>query len=148
MSTIAFDGHELVGDRCSWTGNMKCRVRKVFRALDASGKPVLVGIVGDGAWGTAWFQWKFCKGEHPGPHPHKDLQRPNVIAMVVDSRRRVWEHNSNLQAMQRLGRLHAMGAGQEMALGAMAAGASARKAVRICIKHSDVAGIGIDVVKL
>ena len=36
--------------------------------------------------------------------------------------------------------LHAIGAAQEMAMGAMYAGASAEQAVRICVERSDAAG--------
>lgn len=43
-----------------------------------------------------------------------------------------------------LQRLYATGGGASMAIGAMAAGASAIEAVRICIRHGDYAGLGID----
>lgn len=42
---------------------------------------------------------------------------------------------------------YAFGGGQEFAWGALEAGATAVEAVRIAIKRSDYAGLGVDVVR-
>lgn len=147
MTTIAWDGNTLAADRAAWSGNMKYRVRKVHRLVDkADGKPILAAVCGNGSWAMAWLDWKFGKGQQPGAYHDSKMERPSIIALVVDSRRRVWEYTCEGHRIQRLGRLSALGAGQEMAMGAMAAGASAKHAIRIVIKHSDVAGIGVDAV--
>lgn len=147
MTTIAWDGRELAADRGSWSGYVKSRVRKIFKREDRNGRPVLVAVCGDGGWAMAWLEWMYGTGAHPGPYPDKDAKLSMNIALVVDSRRRVWKHTANLQVMRALGRLHATGAGGEFALGAMAAGATARRAVLLTAKHSDCSAFGVDVVR-
>ena len=49
-----------------------------------------------------------------------------------------------LQHVEHHGRIHSAGAGQEIAMGAMMAGADAVKAIKITMQVSDYAARGVD----
>lgn len=66
---------------------------------------------------------------------------------MIDDQRRIWRLNSRLIYMQYRSGVHAHGAGQEIALGALMAGADAVKAVRIAMAVSDYAARGVDWVR-
>lgn len=122
---------------------MKFRVQKVHRVRHQTRGDLLVGVCGDGGFAEALLEW-LRGGKEPGPYPERD--KSICVALVVARGNMVWRIDSNLRWQRCYGRLHAMGGGQEMALGAMAAGASARRAIGIVTRHSDMAGIGIDAV--
>ena len=67
--------------------------------------------------------------------------------MVIDEKRRVWMLNSRLVYVLHEGRLFTSGAGQEVAIGALMAGADSIQAIRITMKCCDYAARGVDWVK-
>lgn len=152
MTIIAFDGEEMVGDRAAWSGSMSYPVCKVYRLdkhiLTFVKGPVLVGFSG-----TGWFCFKVLDWMRGGPHPGAcpDDDKGRSCAMVVDRASRIWRLSAaSLHPERVLAKRHALGAtiGFAVAMGAMECGASARRAVRLCAKYTDVAGHGIDVVRL
>lgn len=144
MTTIAFDGTTLAADRAAWSGgNNKYRVRKVERITATDGRRYLVAFSGECSYASALLAW-MKGGAHPGAYPESDNV---VIAVVVDERLRIWRLNSTLRYSRVLERVHASGGGQDFAIGALEAGASARRAVQIAIKRSDYAGLGVDSVR-
>lgn len=85
-------------------------------------------------------------GDHPGEYPYADENI--VIALVVDEQYRIWRLSSTkLRYSQVLEAVHATGAGQDYAIGALEAGATAVQAIRIAMKRSDYAGLGVDAVR-
>ena len=148
MTTIAWDGTWLAADRGAWSGGIRYPVRKVFKIVGQDKKPLLVAFSGDGAFATATLEWLQGTGPHPGVYRDDKNQSPTSVALIVDSRRRVRRLNSELKyTLVQCGRIHSSGAGQDVALGALAAGASARKAVRIAMKFTDYAAFGVDAVR-
>jgi hypothetical protein len=148
MTTIAWDGHTLAADQASWSGGCKRRVRKVFRIAAADGQQFLVGFTGNGSFCMAVLAW--MRGERERPDalafmPATEL--PNQCALVIDEKRRPWLLGNELQYTLLRERVAAMGAGQDYAWGALEAGATAVQAVRIAIKRSDWAGLGVDAVR-
>lgn len=144
MSTIAFDGITLAADRAAWSGGCKYRVRKVFNVTATTGKRYLVAFCGDGHFAQAVLSW-MRGGQHPGAYPTTDNV---VIAVVIDEQRRIWRLESTALRYGRvLERLHACGGGQDFAIGALEGGATAVQAVRIAIKRSEMAGLGVDSVR-
>lgn len=143
MTTIAWDGRTLAADRAAWIGGAKYRVRKVHRVKHATRGDLLVGLCGDGGFAEAVLEW-LRGGAHPGEYPERD--KTYTVALIVARGRKVWRLDSKLRWQRSYGRIHATGAGAEMALGAMEVGATARRAIRVVMKHSDYAGIGIDAV--
>lgn len=143
MTTIAFDGNTLAADRAAWSGSVKYTVRKVHRIIAPNGSVFLVAMCGDGPYAEQVLSW-MKGGRHPGTYPNDD----NItIGLVIDEQRRIWRLNAvRLTYSRVLDKIHATGAGQEFAIGALEAGATAKQAVQIAIKRSDYAGLGVDVV--
>lgn len=69
------------------------------------------------------------------------------VMVVIDEDRKVWRLSSRLIYVPYDGVLHAFGAGQEIAIGAMMAGATAIEAINITAVVSDYAARGISSVE-
>lgn len=148
MTTIAWDGETLAADQCSWSGGIRRRVRKVYRVTAQDGRRFLVAFAGDGSFALAVLAW--MRGERDRPEPLAFMQADQLqgqCAIVIDDRRRVWQLGCQLVYTRMRERVYAFGAGQDIAWGALEAGATARKAIEIAIKRSDYAGLGVDVVR-
>lgn len=143
MTTIAWDGKTLAADRAAWSSGVKYRVRKVHKITAPDGTKFLVGCCGDGGWLAALLGW-MRGGPHPGKYPTNDKLS---IALVVDEKHRLWRLDTELKYMPVYDQIHACGAGQDIAIGALEAGATAAQAIRIAIKRGDYAGLGVDVVR-
>lgn len=144
MTTIAWDGKTLAADRAAWSSGQKYRVRKVHKIRASDGQQFLVALTGDGHYATALLEW-MQGGRHPGPYP---FDEDYSIAIVIDERKRIWRLGSKmLRYCPVLEKVHACGAGQDFAIGALEAGATAAQAIRIAMKRSDYAGLGVDVVR-
>jgi hypothetical protein len=102
-------------------------------------------VAGDGGFAEATLKW-MRGGEKPGAYPDKDA-KSIVIALVIDNYGRSWKLDSALRMSRCYGRQLAIGGGQECAMGAMLAGASAATALRIVAKCTDLCALGVDVVK-
>lgn len=147
MTTIAWDGKELAADSCSWSGGARRRVRKVFKVKAQDGSRFLVAFAGNGSFAQAVLAWMRGERARPTPTdymPPTDL--PNQCALVIDEQRRVWQLGNELFYSRMREGFYAFGAGQDFAWGALEAGATARQAIRIAMKRSDWAGLGIDAV--
>ena len=144
MTTIAWDGTTLAADRAAWSGGMKYRVRKVHKVKAPDGAVYLAAFCGDGHFAESVLRW-MNGGPHPGAYPNTD----NVtIAVVITESRRIWRMDSTALRYGRVREtVHACGAGQDFAIGALEAGATAVQAVHIAIKRSDMAGMGVDWVR-
>lgn len=146
MTTIAFDGKTLAADRGSWSGGFHQHVKKVHRVTAPDGQRFLVALMGEGAFAIRVLRWMRGEIEHPG-ECLKDNENSDC-AVVVDERHRVWRLSaSRLEYVRYQGSLHAAGAGQEFAIGALMAGAGAIKAVNITMLVSDYAARGVNWVR-
>lgn len=145
MTTIAFDGVTLAADRGSWTGGFHQPGKKVHRVTAPDGRKFLVALMGNAAFATDVLRW--LRG---GPHPGACLAADQEYdcAVVIDEQRRVWRLSGHrLTYREYPGRLHTAGAWQEIAMGALMAGADAVKAVKITMQVSDYAARGVDSVR-
>lgn len=142
MTTIAWDGITLAADRAAWSGYHCYAVRKVYR-VQRDGMVFLVGFAGDGGFAHQILAWMRGEGEMPGQYPD-DSKTSLSVAIVVDQKRRVWKLNSYLYYTRCYGRLHVTGGGQDFAMGAMLAGASAKRAIQLTARHSSLAALGVD----
>lgn len=148
MTTIAWDGTTLAADRCSWSGGARRQVRKVFKLKAHDGRRFLVAFAGNGTFALAVLGW--MRGEQPRPVPRdylRDDELCNQCALVIDEKHRVWQLGNDLVYGQMRERVYAFGGGQDFAWGAVEAGATAKRAVEIAIKRSDMAGFGVDCVR-
>lgn len=145
MTTIAWDGRTLAADRAAWSSGNKYRVRKVYKVRAPDGRRFLVAFSGDANYCFAVLGW-MRGGPRPGAYPNKD--GAYTIAVVIDEKNRIWRMDSDdLKYVPVLEKIHASGAGQDYAIGALEAGATATEAIRITIKRSDYAALGVDSVR-
>lgn len=145
MTTIAFDGKTLAADRGAWSGGFHQAAKKVHRITAPDGRKYLVAQMGNAAFAADVLRW-MRGGPHPGPC--LDADKNTDCAVVVDEQRRVWRLSADrLTYREATGRLHSAGAGQEIAMGALMAGAGAIKAVNITMLVSDYAARGVDWVR-
>lgn len=145
MTTIAWDGRTLAADKGAWSGGLHQAARKVHRVTAPDGRRFLVAFAGDVAFCAEVLRWMRGKGGQPGPCLADDLNRD--CAVVIDEKLHIWRLSSRLIWVPCEGRVHSSGAGQEVALGALMAGAGAIKAIRITMAVSDYAARGVDWVR-
>ena len=147
MTIICVKDGVIAADGACWYGGVKAELSKlkIVRSHDGA----LGGSVGDASYTEffrVWFAGTSAREERGHYRPKDD---PLVIG--GDEKREfraMWiEPDGDVIVMEKDGRpylvgreLHAIGAAQEMAMGAMYAGASAEQAVRICVERSDAAG--------
>lgn len=148
MTTIAWDGTTLAADCCSWSGSTRRKTRKVFKVAAIDGRKFLVAFAGSGSFALAVLAWMRSDGGRPNPLDFMDRSDLNSqCALVIDEKKRIWQLGNELVYSRMRERVYAFGGGQEYAWGALEAGATAAHAVRIAIKRSDMAGLGVDSVR-
>jgi ATP-dependent protease HslVU (ClpYQ) peptidase subunit len=140
MTTIAFDGCTLAGDRQSTAGGTPTETRKVFEVLSPTGERWLYGCAGNAAQCQEFTRRVQAKMPMP---TFTDFA---VLAVGPDGS--IWQAEENL-IWERKGTIQwAAGSGANYALGAMAAGATAEEAVRVAMGLDVSTGLGVDFVRL
>lgn len=141
MTTIAWDGKTLAADRCC--GGWK-NVSKIFKLKDGryaagcgNSYHALCAVV---AWMNA--------GSKADSRP--DIPADDAPDMIVIDKKGVvswviWPYVNGVALTEPF---FAVGSGSEFALGAMAAGANARRAVEIACRFDASSGQGIDAVRV
>jgi hypothetical protein len=82
------------------------------------------------------------------PVPPKDMDPGNVWGLLIDPDNQAWRIDGTLRRHKVYESFSCDGAGREMALGALAVGATARQAVEVCEEYSDYAGFGVTAYRL
>lgn len=141
MTCIAYRNGVLAGDRLGDYGGTRVRVRKVHRIVH-NGEECLIGVSGNAAAATAWIVW-MKNGEHRPTVSSSD----GFTALLIDTKLRVWRYEWSLVPQRMYGEFHAIGCGRGEALGAMAMGADARKAVLIASRFDIAVGYGVETVE-
>lgn len=134
MTTIAWDGKTLAGDRRAG-GTFLTRVKKIWRLSDGR----LFGCAGSLDEMTAVRDW--LEGE---PKP-KGLRDFTGILIELDGT--VCRFEEKLTRTPILERCHAVGSGAPFAITAMALGKTAREAVGIAARFDPRTGGGVDVLE-
>lgn len=145
VTTIAWDGNELVGDRLAHiSGTPTGPVRKVFRLRAPNGRLALVGFAGSMVYARTYLHW-LQGGDAPNASA---FAKAEWAVVMIDDRRTVWYRCDKSDAWDCMGRINfAMGTGADIARGAMGFGANARQALRVSIKLDISSGVGINVVR-
>lgn len=143
MTVLAFDGKTLAADRQAESGGHTTTMRKILRCQDGS----LVGIAGHAAHGMRLLRWA-VEGFDPAAFPvHKDDNDcAHLYRVMPDGKILVYENT--IEPLRLLDSMFAGGCGRGLALGAMAAGADAKRAVEIACEHHAGCGRGVDVLAL
>lgn len=143
MTCIVWDGRVLAGDRLRLDDNNSAPnlVRKVWLVRAPNGRRYLVGCAGDSYDCVAFVRW--LKYQRPGDKPAPT----HFGALVIDEKLRVWSVNHKLVYVELTAKYAAIGCGYQFALGALACGADAVKAVRIAARFDAHVGGGVNVVR-
>lgn len=136
MTTIAWDGHSLVGDKLRTVNNAPFPVTKIF-TVDENEEQFLYGCAGHSGQCIAFRQWKERRDEAPA------FDCLEVLCVKQD--RSVWVADEKLRWIEVPRNRWAIGSGGRVAIGAMAAGATAQQAVRIASDYDNDTGLGFDV---
>lgn len=144
MTTIAFDGKYLAADRRVGDGT---RVKKI-RVLRNGGYLAASGYLDDLIEVARWIDG----GMRDETNPYRDVApsdegRNSFIYIDPRGRAHTLTHPW-LRPVAVANRLVTFGSGGDIALGAMAAGASARRAVQLACRFDPRTGGGVDVVRV
>lgn len=147
MTTIAFDGKTMAADKQSVGGSRKyqqhgCKIR----AGSYHGQPALFSGAGTIVYCDAVIEW--LQAGMPDEGRPEMPTNPDSFTVLVATELGLFEYIDSLRPLA-LGPLKwAIGSGAEYALGAMAAGASAKRAVEIACTLDVNSGMGVDVLTL
>lgn len=165
MTTIAFDGRTLAADRASWKNNYVWNeVSKVFkiRVCDQANErldlpkharngvnlaiEIYYAAAGNAAIVPEIIQWM----EKGGARPYQDAgEEKTSCGLVVNANTGMPYYLTGRMTLEPILRWPvAEGGGFEMALGAMLAGADARRAIEITMSRSSWAAAGVDSITL
>ena len=135
MTCIAWDGKLLAADKLVISGYKRASFTKIRRIGDA-----LVGFAGNTILTNAMFSWIEI-GENPDKFPEAQRDKDNFTAgmkITLDGQIYLYENAPIPWLNER--KIWAIGSGAEIAIGAMAAGASAEDAVKIACEWCYLTG--------
>ena len=140
MTTIAWKGRDLAADTMALSGILRQYVpQKICRLPDGS----LIGHAGGTETALIVIQW-FRDGERQEVKPKFEGDEwPRIILLRSDGS--CWEYEKHLVPMRIYEQFWAIGSGRELAIGAMAQGASARGAVEIAMRWDTGSGGEVEV---
>jgi hypothetical protein len=142
MTTIAWDGKSLAGDRrISFGGITDASITKIVRREDGA----LCGTSGNSALGAAFKRWFLAGEESDRPSLEKGSEQTTAFIIRPCGQLVIHDHVGWYEAEAKT---YAIGSGWELALGAMAMGATAEEAVRIAARLDGSTGSEIDVLHL
>lgn len=149
MTTIAWDGVSMAADRGVENAGLFSESTKIFRIVQQK-REMLVGVTGDVGYCLRIVNWMRTNKNRPHPTDYyqtNELHHTTLLAAIRERNGRVklFEMTRALDWIQLHGQIHAAGAGREIAIGAMEAGATAHAAVQIAMRRSLYAAIGVDV---
>lgn len=145
MTTIAWDGRSIAADRrLTGTGGV-ATVGKLFRL----GGGVIMGGAGHYSQVVEVVAW-IKEGANPKKKPEfpEELAESSDLIMVKPDGTCYWLTWPYLRQVKINEPFTAVGSGADYAIGAMAAGADARKAIQIAARFDPYTGGRVDVIKV
>lgn len=141
MTTVAYKNGVLAADRriTSQSDVTTDRFRKIGKTRDGW----LYAWAGEVAAAQRWVEWVLAEEkEHNAP-------KGNYNGLLVSPRGWLEEYECGRPIVYpRSMKVHALGSGRKAAMGAMLAGASPERAIKIAASLDSSTGGGVDVVKL
>ncbi len=137
MSVIAWDGRTVAADRQVTENDIPSLCRKIMRIRGGD----IVAFVGDMRHGLELVAW-YKAGGHVRVYP-KARKADSATLIVFCRSGAVYEFDGGPQKMPVADKFMAWGSGKGPALGAMAMGADARRAVKIAIRYNSACGLGV-----
>ncbi len=136
MSVVAWDGRTVAADRRVTENDVPHLCRKVFRTKHGE----ILAFVGGFDHGLSLVRW-YKSGGNAAKFPK--ARKADSATLIVFSKTRVYEFDGSPRAMPVSDKFMAWGSGKGPALGAMAMGADARRAVKIAGRYNVNCGMGV-----
>lgn len=148
MTTIAFDGRSIAAERMYVIGGTPLRgPSPKIRRLVYKGVPAVIGTSGTLEYGMALMDWLEA-GLPPGREPSLPADDDDGASVLLATATGVYLFSNSLVGVPIGAVKWATGSGANYALGAMAMGASAKKAVEVACTLDVYSGMGVDVLRL
>lgn len=141
MTVIAWDGRTLAADKMACCGDTATTCTKIRRVDDKVF--AWCGGLGEGLALVEWYLAGADKDKYPAFQKTDDWSR---LIVASDSGVVFYEKVPEPQPCEDA--YGAWGSGREVALGALAMGADARRAVEVASKHVHSCGLGVDAFEL
>lgn len=141
MSIVAWDGKSIAADRMSENVGLAGSCTKLYKINDT-----ILGFTGSLGEGLALIEWA-KNGLNPDKYPSFQ-GTDRWTRLILASKHGVVFYEQACIPIPVNTRFAAWGNGRDLALGAMAHGATAREAVKITSKYNVYCGNGIDEFKL
>lgn len=138
MSVVAWDGKTLAADRMRTTGDIETTMRKLWKLKTGE----IIAVIGYQAEGLALKRW-YEDGAKREDWP-KCQEGEDWVQFIVASEKGCFHYNNLPEQIESIDPFAAWGVGRRTALGAMAMGADAVKAVEIASKYASGCGKGCD----
>jgi hypothetical protein len=140
MSVVAWDGQIIACDRQGTNSNLRHKVSKSIRCFD---ERTLLFWTGTHEQGLMLAQW-YVDGAKPDKWPEFQKDKEDWTRLIVAGKEQIetYEHLPIAQII--MDDIMAWGCGRDYALGAMAAGADAVKAVEIASLYDPACGLGVE----
>lgn len=145
MTTVAYDGVSMAADRCSTMGIIKLLSDSKLARVKVPGRgEFVIGVAGDSYFADALLAALQAGSDVPDVTRYGNADHPyGTVALAASRRRGVWLINGLGDWLPVHQKLVSIGSGCEFAMGAMAAGATARTAVLLAAKHTDASALGV-----
>lgn len=139
MSVIAWDGKTVSADRQAMLGSTKETATKLWQ-LEGG---MVIGVTGTLPAGLIMRQW-YVDGANLCKYPESQKSDSDFANMLVCKDGKAWFYGQYPVAIPVEQNFYAIGSGREVALGALAMGASTDRAVQIACAYAEGCGNGID----
>lgn len=148
MTVLAWDGTSLAADKQATEGNTRHLTTKIKRIDKGRFKGYLVGGSGMTSQVNHMIAW-FELGAEPETFPkYQDHDEFSAQLLAISPDKVVLRFDINPLPCVFHDTHYALGNGREVALGALAMGATAQQAVEIASKMCEGCGMGVDVLPL
>lgn len=144
MTTIAWDGAVLAADNAAWTGDVCQRDLKI-EPIKIGKERFIIARCGAAAFTRECIRFMTGETKHRPDWSEYDqnLCAGSMWGLLIASDGSAFQVSAACSLEKIYDPFFAMGAGREIALGALAAGATAIKAVNITEQHSGYAKYGV-----
>lgn len=137
MTVIAWDGKRIAADRQVTFGDLRVTTTKLRRL--ASGE--VIASTGDQELGRMLEAW-YERGADPSSYPKfENEERARLIVVGEDGLSTYGRHPVAVKCEDQF---IAFGSGRDVAIGALAMGADARRAVEVASQFNTGCGLGVD----
>lgn len=144
MSIIVWDGQTLAADNQGTHCGLRFYVKKLYRLDDGT----LLAFVGGASEGLNLIDW-YKRGADPKEWPETQKSEEDMATLIIVTPQGVAACYEKCPVPIPIEKVpHAWGSGRDFALGALAMGADARKAVEIASVYAEGCGQGITAVDM